>query len=843
MTTQTLPMRAPRRRLALKLGVAGIAASLGMTMAAALPAQAAEPRDDTGDGSVSITSALTTRAGSTVLFEGAGFAAGTTGGAPSYQVVSVKIDDVGDVVKTVQLQPDGTFEGSVTLPTTLPTGEHWLRFLGSNPVVSKHTQKFTTVDTLPAGADFSVTVAGGSRGVDPTQITTTLAGQGFVGGETLTAKVDGVAKDWTSGSTTSPTLTVTGDGTFSAARLVFAPGTLRAGKHTLVITRSAPNTDPIAKEITVNPAAAFSSLSSNSIGTLTLTNLTPGTTISKIVLGDVQFTTPVTANDAGAATISYTIPATATLGTQAVTITQSAPTATTYTLSAKVSPSAAPFGTENFARVETPKGTIQQGLYQSAYSAASDAVFATTANVTSTSTLYKLDPTTLAVKASVVPAVQTGTALWAAYGVGVDDRNGTVWVTNTRQNTIAVYRQSDLTLVKQFPAGTIQHSRDVLADTTRNKVFVTSAAEGTSGEGYIDVYDGTTLLLLERIETGARTSFSPMSLDLDEADGVLYTVSNSSAKALAIDVKGTDYATRVIDLDLPTGAKPSGVAVDDAANKLFVANQGTDNLLILDATTGALVKNVATGAGALNVTFDQVHQLAYVSNFGGTTISVVSEAGDVIANLPFARANHVEADGKGSVFAVNKDADNQVIKLTPNPITGAVPTIQGTAKTGQVLTASPGAWSTGVALSYQWSRSGAPIAGATGQTYRLVAGDVAQTITVTVTGSRAGFASVSQTSAGTKVAKGTLASAKPKVTGKAKVGKTIKVSRGSWTSGTTFTYSWYANGKAIKGAKKSSLKLTSAQKGKRITVKVTGSKSGYASVSKTSGKTSKVAKK
>ncbi|MET0448667.1 MAG: hypothetical protein ABW004_09680, partial [Aeromicrobium sp.] len=812
MTTQTVPTRAPRRRVALKLGVAGIAASLGMTMAAALPAQAAEPRDDTGVGTVAITSSLTTTAGRTVQFEGQGFPAGGTTEAPTYQVLSVKIDDVGDVVKTVQLESDGTFEGSVTLPTTLATGDHWLRFLGSNPVVSKHTQKFTTVDTLPAGAGISVSVAGGSRGVDPSQITATIAGQGFQAGETLTATVDGVAKDWTSGTTTSPTLTVGAEGTFSAARLVFLPGTLRAGAHTLVITRSTPNTDPITAALTVNPAAAFSSLASNSIGTLTLSNLTPGAVISSIALGDVRFTTPVTANDAGSATISYTIPADAALGTQPVTITQTTPVAATYTLSAKVSPSAAPFGTENFTRVETPKTAIQQGLYQSAYSAASDAVFATSANVTTTSTIYKLDPKTLAVEASVVPAYVTGNtgAIWAAYGVGVDDRNGTVWVTNTRQNTVAVYKQSDLSLVKQFPAGTIQHSRDVLADTERNKVFVTSAAEGTSGEGYIDVYDGTTLLLLERIETGARTSFSPMSLDLDEADGTLYTVSNSSAKALAIDITGTDYATRVIDLDLPAGAKPSGVAVDDAANKLFVANQGTDNVLILNATTGALIKNVATGAGALNVTFDPVHQLAYVSNFGGTTISVVSEAGDVIANLPFARANHVEADGKGSVFAVNKDADNQVIKLTPNPIVGAAPAIRGTAKTGEVVTVAPGAWSTGVTLSYQWKRGGAAIAGATGRSYRVAPGDVSRTLTVTVTGSRAGFSPVSKTSAGTTVRPGTLTSAKPKVTGKAKVGRTVKVSRGSWTAGTRFTYKWYANGKAIKGAQKSSLKLKKA---------------------------------
>ena len=42
------------------------------------------------------------------------------------------------------------------------------------------------------------------------------------------------------------------------------------------------------------------------------------------------------------------------------------------------------------------------------------------------------------------------------------------------------------------------------------------------------------------------------------------------------------------------------------------------------------------------------------------------------------------------------------------------------------------------------------------------------------------------------------------------------------------------NGKAIKKATKSSYKLVTADKGKKITVKVKGSKSGYTSVSKTS---------
>jgi len=81
-----------------------------------------------------------------------------------------------------------------------------------------------------------------------------------------------------------------------------------------------------------------------------------------------------------------------------------------------------------------------------------------------------------------------------------------------------------------------------------------------------------------------------------------------------------------------------------------------------------------------------------------------------------------------------------------------------------------------------------------------------------------------------------------KVTGTAKVGKTLKVAKGSWTSGTSFRYQWYAGGKAINGATKGTLKLAKAQKGKAVKVTVTGSKAGYSTVAKTSKATKPVKK-
>ncbi|WP_298131782.1 hypothetical protein [Micropruina sp.] len=81
----------------------------------------------------------------------------------------------------------------------------------------------------------------------------------------------------------------------------------------------------------------------------------------------------------------------------------------------------------------------------------------------------------------------------------------------------------------------------------------------------------------------------------------------------------------------------------------------------------------------------------------------------------------------------------------------------------------------------------------------------------------------------------------PKISGTAKVGKKLTAKPGTWKpSGTKLSYQWYRNSTKISGATKSTYKLVKADKKKKITVKVTGKKDGYANTTKTSAKTKTV---
>ncbi|WP_336631136.1 MULTISPECIES: hypothetical protein [unclassified Microbacterium] len=174
-------------------------------------------------------------------------------------------------------------------------------------------------------------------------------------------------------------------------------------------------------------------------------------------------------------------------------------------------------------------------------------------------------------------------------------------------------------------------------------------------------------------------------------------------------------------------------------------------------------------------------------------------------------------------------------------VSGSRPAITGTARLGATLRAVPGTWMSGTTLSYQWFSRQKAIVGATKATYVLAPSDVGATVTVRVTGTKSGYASRLETSApSSTVAPGVLSAGSPSISGTAKVGATLIAKTGTWTSGSKFTYQWYADAMKIRKATGSTLKLTSSHAGKRISVKVTGANTGYTTTSKTSSKTERV---
>ncbi len=157
--------------------------------------------------------------------------------------------------------------------------------------------------------------------------------------------------------------------------------------------------------------------------------------------------------------------------------------------------------------------------------------------------------------------------------------------------------------------------------------------------------------------------------------------------------------------------------------------------------------------------------------------------------------------------------------------------ITGTAEFGTTLRANPGTWGTSkVKFKYQWLRDGKPIKKATKATYKLRGADVGKRIQVQITGSKKGFATETRASSQTREVRALRFNkvSKPKPTGTVQIGKSLRVKPGDWgTTKIRYSYQWLRNGKPISGATKARYKLKRADAGKRISVRITGTKSGY----------------
>ncbi len=168
------------------------------------------------------------------------------------------------------------------------------------------------------------------------------------------------------------------------------------------------------------------------------------------------------------------------------------------------------------------------------------------------------------------------------------------------------------------------------------------------------------------------------------------------------------------------------------------------------------------------------------------------------------------------------------------------PEITGSTRVGGTLTALGLDWvnyyaqrPADLAPVYRWTRNGKAIKGATASTYRLTRKDRGTRIQVSEYPRAAGFATTDFARSETtrKIRIGRLTTTRPRIGGKAKVGKRVVAKAKRWTNGTKFRYQWFLGKRAIRGATSKKLRLTRSMRGKKLLVKVTGTKKAYKKVS------------
>ncbi|KWT58977.1 hypothetical protein ADL21_26310 [Streptomyces albus subsp. albus] len=295
-------------------------------------------------------------------------------------------------------------------------------------------------------------------------------------------------------------------------------------------------------------------------------------------------------------------------------------------------------------RVDTAQ--LATGLYQSAYSERHHVLWTTTAvgrPPVTQSRLLKVDPKTLKTKAAYTPPVtdQATGAVEAVYGVAVDDEHDTVWTTNTRNNSVAVYNQRTGKHLATLPG--VAHAREVVIDKRHDLAWASGF-----GDGSVVAFDTRTFKEKKRVKVeGAGTA----GLAVDTRTGTAYATDLTNDRIIVVSPYKSEPRF------IPTGDAPIGIELSADGRTAYTANQAAGTLSVVDLRKGTVTRTVSTGAGAISVAADHRSGRVFVANRGsGTTTVVDPEKGTVLADLATGpNPNHVTVR-RGTAYVVDKSA-------------------------------------------------------------------------------------------------------------------------------------------------------------------------------------------
>ncbi|GAA4804256.1 YncE family protein [Streptomyces ziwulingensis] len=291
---------------------------------------------------------------------------------------------------------------------------------------------------------------------------------------------------------------------------------------------------------------------------------------------------------------------------------------------------------------------LVQGLYQSAYSERNDALWATAsvgrppAPVTG-SRLVRLDPRTLAVEAAYEAPVDPGDgSVEAVYGIDVDDEHNTVWVTNTLDDSVAVYSQRTGRHLATVPG--VAHAREVVVDERRDLVWATAF-----GSGSVVAFDSRTHREVRRVTVEGA---GPTGLALDERTGTVYAADFTHDRVLQVR-PGSDRPRL-----LPTGDGPLSVSLSPDGRTAYTADQGAGTVSVVDLRKGVVRRSVPTGEGTKSLaTEERSGRVLAVNRLAGTVSVVDPRAGTVVETIGTAALpNHVHMTGGAVAYVLDKSA-------------------------------------------------------------------------------------------------------------------------------------------------------------------------------------------
>jgi YVTN family beta-propeller protein len=201
------------------------------------------------------------------------------------------------------------------------------------------------------------------------------------------------------------------------------------------------------------------------------------------------------------------------------------------------------------------------------------------------------------------------------YAIGIDTALHRVYVTNTFSDKVTII-DGAANSAQQKPVG----SKDfVETDARRRRAFFIS-------------YEDPALTMVDAAGAVHRVDLGlshPWGLAIDQRHGIVYVT--EIGKDILIAYHEDDGKVDKV----PTGSMPDAVAVDEEANKIYVANYAADSVTVIDGATMKPVATVAVGKNPQALAVDGRRHVILVANTHSDNVTVIDSVSNrVLATIP-----------------------------------------------------------------------------------------------------------------------------------------------------------------------------------------------------------------
>ena len=183
------------------------------------------------------------------------------------------------------------------------------------------------------------------------------------------------------------------------------------------------------------------------------------------------------------------------------------------------------------------------------------------------------------------------------------------FTSNGGDNTVTMFDLKTLNVISRIPVGTRPDC--IIYDPFTHRVFTFNG--GSNDSTAIDAKTGT---VVGTIPLGGKPEFA-----VPDGRGSVFVNLEDESKVAEIDAKNLRLKN---NFSIAPGDGPSGIAMDQKHRRVFSVC-GNQMMTVLNVDTGKVVATPAIGRGPDAAAFDSEEELAFSSNGGDATLTIVSE--------------------------------------------------------------------------------------------------------------------------------------------------------------------------------------------------------------------------